>query len=80
MRSATLVEPESTRPSCERAGAAYWATMSQANVDLVRRWFEGLERGELSPEICDEAILIRNWESPSVPRPRGTAPVLGRFR
>jgi ketosteroid isomerase-like protein len=39
--------------------------MSQANVDLVRRWFEGLERRELSPEICDEEILIRNWdESP----------------
>jgi hypothetical protein len=39
--------------------------MSRANVDLVRRWFEGLERGELSPEICDEEILIRNWdESP----------------
>ncbi len=36
-----------------------------ANVDLVRRWFKGLERGELSPEICDEEILIRNWdESP----------------
>jgi ketosteroid isomerase-like protein len=39
--------------------------MAQANVDLVRQWFAGLARGELSPEICDEAILIRNWdESP----------------
>ena len=39
--------------------------MSDANVDLVWRWFEGLQRGELSPEICDEEILIRNWdESP----------------
>ncbi len=39
--------------------------MSEANVALVRRWFAGLERGELSPELCDEEILIRNWdESP----------------
>jgi len=39
--------------------------MSAQNVELVRRWFKGLQRGELSPEICDPEILIRNWdESP----------------
>jgi ketosteroid isomerase-like protein len=39
--------------------------MSAESVELVRRWFEGMERGELSPEICDPEILIRNWdESP----------------
>ncbi len=39
--------------------------MSDANVELVRRWFNGLEHGELSPQICHEEILIRNWdESP----------------
>ena len=39
--------------------------MSAENVELVRRWFEGLARGDLGPEICDEEILIRNWdESP----------------
>jgi hypothetical protein len=39
--------------------------MSAENVELVRRWFKGLEHGELSPEICDPEIVIRNWdESP----------------
>lgn len=39
--------------------------MSAENVELVRRWFEGLQKGELRPEICDPEILIRNWdESP----------------
>jgi ketosteroid isomerase-like protein len=39
--------------------------MSAENAELVRRWFKGFEHGELSPEICDPAIEIRNWdESP----------------
>lgn len=39
--------------------------MSAENVELVRRWFKGLEHGELSPEICDPEVVIRNWdESP----------------
>jgi ketosteroid isomerase-like protein len=39
--------------------------MSAEDVDVVRRWFKGMELGELSPEICDPKILIRNWdESP----------------
>jgi ketosteroid isomerase-like protein len=34
--------------------------MSQENVDLVRRWFDGLARGELSPELCDPELRIEN--------------------
>ena len=41
----------------------------EKNVDLVRRWFRGLERGELSPEICDKEILIRNWDETPIRGP-----------
>ena len=43
--------------------------MSAENVELVRRWFEGLQKGELSPEICDQEILIRNWDESPVRGP-----------
>jgi ketosteroid isomerase-like protein len=40
--------------------------VSEDDVRLVRRWFEGLRVGEVSPELCDPEIEIRNWaESPS---------------
>jgi ketosteroid isomerase-like protein len=43
-------------------------------VELVRRWFRGLEHGELSPEICDDEILIRNWDESPIRGPyRGHA-------
>jgi ketosteroid isomerase-like protein len=36
-----------------------------SDEELVRRWFHGLGRGELMPEICHPEIEIRNWdESP----------------
>jgi ketosteroid isomerase-like protein len=35
--------------------------MPAENVELVRRWFEGFGRGELTLEICDPEIEIRNW-------------------
>lgn len=35
--------------------------MSAENLELVRRWFEGFVRGELTLEICDPEIEIRNW-------------------
>ena len=39
--------------------------MKSDNLELVTRWFRGLERGELTPEICHPEIVIRNWdESP----------------
>jgi ketosteroid isomerase-like protein len=43
--------------------------MTSADVDVVRRWFAGLERGELSPEICDSEIVISNWEESPVRGP-----------
>ncbi|MGH2960718.1 MAG: nuclear transport factor 2 family protein [Solirubrobacterales bacterium] len=46
--------------------ADYPAVVSAENVKLVRRWFEGFRVGEVSPDICDPEIEIRNWkESPS---------------
>jgi ketosteroid isomerase-like protein len=38
-------------------------------VELVRRWFEGLSRGELMPEICHPEIEIRNWDESPVRGP-----------
>jgi ketosteroid isomerase-like protein len=39
--------------------------MSADNVQLVRRWFDGLAQGDPSPDLCHPEILIRNWdESP----------------
>jgi ketosteroid isomerase-like protein len=43
--------------------------MSQENVDLVTRWFKGLERGDLSPKLCDPEIIIRNWDGSPVRGP-----------
>ena len=43
--------------------------MSTENVGLVRRWFRGLGRGELTPEICDPEIVIRNWDESPVRGP-----------
>ena len=36
--------------------------MAVSDVELVQRWFAGLGRGTLSPEICHPDIEIRNWE------------------
>jgi hypothetical protein len=33
--------------------------MSQENVEIVRRWFDGFAVGEVSPEPCDPEIEIR---------------------
>jgi ketosteroid isomerase-like protein len=39
--------------------------VSEETVEVVRRWFEALERGDPAPELCDEEIEITNWaESP----------------
>ena len=43
--------------------------MSAEDVDLVTRWFKGLEAGDLSPELCDRKIVIRNWDSSPVRGP-----------
>jgi ketosteroid isomerase-like protein len=36
--------------------------MSEENVQLVTRWFEGLQEGELRPELCHAEFEIRNWD------------------
>jgi ketosteroid isomerase-like protein len=43
--------------------------MSAENVELVRRWFDGFAAGELSPELCDPEIEIRNWAESPAPGP-----------
>jgi ketosteroid isomerase-like protein len=43
--------------------------MAGENVQLVQRWFDGLARGELSPELCDPDVLIRNWDEAPVRGP-----------
>ena len=40
--------------------------MAADDVELVRRWFDGLRRGDVSPDLCNADIEIRNWrESPN---------------
>jgi ketosteroid isomerase-like protein len=34
--------------------------MSQENVEIVRRWLDGIARGELSPELCDPEVRLDN--------------------
>ncbi len=34
--------------------------MSQENVEVVRRWWDGLAHGELRLECCDRDIEVRN--------------------
>ena len=43
--------------------------MSQEDVEIVRRWFEGLNLGKPSPELCDSQIEIRNWAESPAPGP-----------
>ncbi|HEY8000616.1 MAG TPA: nuclear transport factor 2 family protein [Solirubrobacterales bacterium] len=43
--------------------------MSAQDVELVRRWFSGFQRGDLSPEICDPEVVIRNWDGSPVRGP-----------
>ena len=43
--------------------------MSEPNAQVVRRWFEGFARGEVTPEICGQEIEIRNWSESPVPGP-----------
>jgi ketosteroid isomerase-like protein len=38
-------------------------------VDVVRRWFAELERGNPAPELCDPEIEIRNWDDAPITGP-----------
>ena len=40
--------------------------MSQANVEIVRRWWASLEAGELPFDLTDENVQIDNIEQPVV--------------
>ncbi len=53
--------------------------MSAEDVELVTRWFKGLGQGELTPEICDPEIVIRNWDESPVPGPYHGREGLGRW-
>lgn len=41
----------------------------QADVELIRQWFDGLARGELGPELVHPEIEIHNWAESPVPGP-----------
>jgi ketosteroid isomerase-like protein len=43
--------------------------VSQEDVAIVRRWFDGFARGEVSPELCHPEIEIRNWAESPAPGP-----------
>jgi ketosteroid isomerase-like protein len=36
--------------------------MSAGDVELVRRWFDGLDRGDLGLELVASNVEIRNWD------------------
>jgi ketosteroid isomerase-like protein len=38
-------------------------------VEVVRRWFAELERGNPAPELCDPEIEIRNWDDAPITGP-----------
>ena len=41
--------------------------MAPETVELVKRWFEGLSRGDLMTEICHPEIEVSNWDESPVP-------------
>lgn len=43
--------------------------MSTENLELVRRWFDALERGDVPLELCHPEIVIRNWDEAPVRGP-----------
>ena len=43
--------------------------MSAEDVELIRRWFDGLGRGDLQPELWHSELLMRNWEENPIPGP-----------
>ena len=40
-----------------------------AAVEVVRRWFAALQRGDPAPELCDPEIEIRNWAEAPITGP-----------
>ena len=46
--------------------------MATRNVELVKRWYRGLGRGEPLPELRHPEIVIRNWDEAPVRGPFGS--------
>ena len=38
-------------------------------MELVRRWFEGLRRGDLQPELWHPELVMENWKESPIPGP-----------
>jgi ketosteroid isomerase-like protein len=43
--------------------------MPSENVDLVRRWFDGLRRGDLQPQLWHRDLVMQNWDENPIPGP-----------
>ena len=43
--------------------------MSEDAVEIVRRWFDALQRGDPAPELCDPEIVIVNWAEAPITGP-----------
>jgi len=41
----------------------------EARIEVVRRWFEGLRRGDPGPDLCNPEIEIVNWAESPIPGP-----------
>jgi len=39
------------------------------SLEIVRRWFRALEKGDPAPEMCDSEIEISNWAESPIPGP-----------
>jgi ketosteroid isomerase-like protein len=42
---------------------------TDSSVEVVRRWFDSLARGEPAPELCHPEIEIRNWDDAPITGP-----------
>ena len=43
--------------------------MPTENVEVVTRWFDGLARGDVTAEMCDPEVVVRNWDGSPVRGP-----------
>lgn len=53
--------------------------VSAENVELVRRWFAGLQGGDPSPDLCHPEILIRNRDQSPIRGPYHGRQGLGQW-
>jgi ketosteroid isomerase-like protein len=43
--------------------------VSEDAVAIVRRWFDRLQQGDPSPEMCDPEVVIANWAEAPITGP-----------